>query len=104
MTVFTLLKRNELHRAYEVISKMISPPGGSALQYATAKSTGKDTWFRGDMVVNPDVGLSFHIVRCRQTGAAQCISVTLVSTAALAKGAQRIPLISSSSTTSRTNV
>lgn len=75
MTVFALVNPPELQSAFESISRLISPD--NLIQAALGQAVPTTCSFQS-CLGNPKLGLSFNIIRCRYTGAAKCIEVTLV--------------------------
>lgn len=74
MTIFNLTSRQDLHHAFDLISKMISPPL-DANETLTQKP--KPCVLRGAMKNRDDLGLSVVLIR-GDDGIAKCFCVTLI--------------------------
>lgn len=74
MTIFNFTSRQDLHHAFDLISKMISPPSDAS---ETATQKPKPCVLRGAMKDRDDLGLSVALIR-GDDGIAKCFCVTLV--------------------------
>mmetsp|Transcript_33301 Transcript_33301/g.50238 ORF Transcript_33301/g.50238 Transcript_33301/m.50238 type:complete len:401 (+) Transcript_33301:198-1400(+) len=75
-TIFNLTNRQDLEKAFEVISQMISPPRGEA---ATSNNPNNPTpcMLRGSMKNGGNIGLSVALVK-GDNNVAKCFCVTLI--------------------------